>query len=408
MEELIKLAFQYRETKLWKKLWDNQLFGLELSDGQQVSISIMGGMGILNGVAIYVGEDGLYSYLAAQNTVEENLSELLMLQNRLEISLVERKELDDEEAKTVMSVKKQHKIRVSGKNAWPLILKYESYKMPWKVKDTEDIRIIDEVLNKLIEIANIVKILDEEKVGKIFPDSHNKKSIPIIDTVKGNVKKIGSIMLPKYQGPKYEVADSVNELKIQKVKQSKTSANLVCDFMMLPEPIQDEPNQPPYFPFMLNVLDNNEGLVYGGPLVKEYFNHANHIADQFLDIFIDNKIKPEAIRVMNRQTLLLVNKVAEKLGVSIYLEDYNEVYEAFITDFYAHFMNEEMDDSIMENKEMLLILYQMSDSEFLGLPPMFINTLKEVMRLDELPQELMQEFKRKITLWEQKNHKRGE
>lgn len=110
----------------------------------------------------------------------------------------------------------------------------------------------------------------------------------------------------------------------------------------------------------------------------------------------------------NKQTLLLVNKIAEKLGVSIYLEDYNEVHDAFISDFYAHFMNEEMDDSIMENEELLLTLYQLSDSEFLTLPPMFINTLKEVMRLDDLPKEIVREFNRKIKFWENKNHKRGE
>ena len=32
-DSLYDLAFQYKETRLWKKLWDSELFAVKLDDG---------------------------------------------------------------------------------------------------------------------------------------------------------------------------------------------------------------------------------------------------------------------------------------------------------------------------------------------------------------------------------------
>lgn len=42
-DRLYELAFEYKKRKLWKILWDLQLFGVKLSDDRIGYISIMGG-----------------------------------------------------------------------------------------------------------------------------------------------------------------------------------------------------------------------------------------------------------------------------------------------------------------------------------------------------------------------------
>ena len=44
-DDLYQAAFEYKRTKLWKKLWDNDIFALRLSDGRIGYINVMGRLG---------------------------------------------------------------------------------------------------------------------------------------------------------------------------------------------------------------------------------------------------------------------------------------------------------------------------------------------------------------------------
>lgn len=61
-DKLYQLAFEYKKTKLWKILWDTQVFAVKLSDGNMGYISIMGMAGEHCALALYIGADGLDSF----------------------------------------------------------------------------------------------------------------------------------------------------------------------------------------------------------------------------------------------------------------------------------------------------------------------------------------------------------
>ena len=63
MKNLYQLAFQYLNTKLWKILWDSQLFAVKFSDGEIGYCCIIGAAGTCCGLGIYIGDEGINSYL---------------------------------------------------------------------------------------------------------------------------------------------------------------------------------------------------------------------------------------------------------------------------------------------------------------------------------------------------------
>ena len=43
-EKMYELAFQYKSTKLWQQLYDDELFAVQLDDGEIGYCSIMGAL----------------------------------------------------------------------------------------------------------------------------------------------------------------------------------------------------------------------------------------------------------------------------------------------------------------------------------------------------------------------------
>ena len=60
-DKLYELAFAYKKTKLWKILWESELFAVKFSDGRIGYISIMGNLGEYCALGLYIGEEGLNS-----------------------------------------------------------------------------------------------------------------------------------------------------------------------------------------------------------------------------------------------------------------------------------------------------------------------------------------------------------
>ena len=53
-DKLYQLAFEYKKTKLWKKLWDTDLFAIQPPDGPICYICVMGAAGDHCAIGAYI------------------------------------------------------------------------------------------------------------------------------------------------------------------------------------------------------------------------------------------------------------------------------------------------------------------------------------------------------------------
>ena len=100
-DKLFELAFIYKKTKLWKMLWDSEIFAVSLPDGEIGYCSIMGAIGEHCALGLYVGEKGLNSFrivLSGPGMVSElNYHEFLLSQDCLQCAFENRDGLTEEE-----------------------------------------------------------------------------------------------------------------------------------------------------------------------------------------------------------------------------------------------------------------------------------------------------------------------
>ena len=104
-ERLYSLAFAVRKTKLWKTLYDNELFAVSMSNGEIGYCSVMGALGEHLALALYIGSEGLDSYRLFQeaNHMEMNVlktQEFMLSQVCLQCSFESKEELSSKELYT--------------------------------------------------------------------------------------------------------------------------------------------------------------------------------------------------------------------------------------------------------------------------------------------------------------------
>ena len=61
-DSLYETAFRFKSEKLWKKLYDNQIFAVQLSNGEIGYCTIMGALGEHLALGLYIGEKGYQTY----------------------------------------------------------------------------------------------------------------------------------------------------------------------------------------------------------------------------------------------------------------------------------------------------------------------------------------------------------
>ncbi len=65
-DQLYDLALAFRKAKLWKRLYDSEIFAVSLSNGEIGYCCIMGCLGEHFALAVYIGEQGMGSYRRLQ------------------------------------------------------------------------------------------------------------------------------------------------------------------------------------------------------------------------------------------------------------------------------------------------------------------------------------------------------
>ena len=104
-KKLYELAFEFKKIKLWSKLYDSQVFAIELSGGEIAYCSVMGHNKEHFALAVYIGDKGWNSFLKCASDhdgfTESQYQELLYSQECLQVSFENKEMLSPEEIEGV-------------------------------------------------------------------------------------------------------------------------------------------------------------------------------------------------------------------------------------------------------------------------------------------------------------------
>ena len=405
-EKLYDAAFRYKKAGIWKKLWDSEVFAIKLTCGEIGYISIMGKDGTYCALGLYIGEEGFQGYRAIANAGGYTGSpfrdhEMLLQQNCLQMALENKEYLMPEEVDEVREYAKKHNIRLTGKNAFPQLAKYEPNCHPWKVKTKEDQQALLEALEAAIKLADLLRTAKPKELGiiSITPDT---REVPLFEVNGEQLQRVGMAPLPGDKPDTYEYVVATNEIAMASVKKLKRRGIWESELVRMMKPVQNNPDETPYYPLLLLVVESESYYLLPIPVVMHAEKNPQEVLQAFAESWKKQKIYPKEIRCRDERTYALLKDFCEKTNVkiSIYhdelaaLDDVEYHLFSEMSDLDEEEMLDNMLDEMAETVEALLA---MSPAELKMIPDEFVEQLQMLLEAGVFPDHIAAELKKKLS-----------
>lgn len=393
-DRLYDLALTFRKMKLWKRLYDSELFAVSLSNGQIAYCCIMGLLGEHIALAVYIGEQGLDSYRHLQEMGHVPMNalqaqEFMLSQSCLQCSLETKDALSPQELAAVRSYGKARGITFRGANAFPQFIKYQPARYPWPVQETVDVQLLCEALTAALEVSEKLTAVGKGRLGFTDGPAHDR-TIPLL-TPEGQGFTWGVCRLPPRRSASYPEPMLRDELLTARLKKQKKRAGIwACDVVMFPQPAfvdEEDTDAVPVFPYMLLAADLEKELVIPTEVVPAYEEGAAELLSAIGNQMLDNGI-PTEIHVVNGRTRSLLKNLAATLGIRLVQQQEIEHLDCLEEELLGY-CDEQTPDTVEEAadyfSEMLLSL---DDDVLLSMPKDLQTQLRTMERQGLLAEDV--------------------
>lgn len=390
LDNLYELAFAYRKTKLWKSLFDSELFAVALPDGEIGYCSVMGFLGEHLALGLYVGEEGLDCCRFIQNPTGRGMNmlrvqEIAFSQICLQCSFQNKDELSPEELSAVRAYAGAHKLTLRGAHAFPQFTAYRTARYPWPVTGGEDVQLLSTALEAALAVDSALKSHSKEELG--FEEGViEDRSVPLL-TRSGDGFEWSMHPLPPRRPPQYPEPVLEDELLLARLKRAKKSSGVwICDVVMCPTPTIQDDSSAPVFPYMLLAASRDSGMVIPTTPVMDYGDGAGGILRELASQMLEFGI-PRQIQVVDERTYSLLKGLAAALKVKLELQEHNDALDELEADFLDHMDGcgeddeDDGDEDILDSFEHFLEgLLDLDDSTLLSMPQELREQLRAVDR----------------------------
>lgn len=393
-DRLYDLALTFRKTKLWKRLYDSELFAVSLSNGQTGYCCVMGLLGEHIALAVYIGEQGLDSYRHLQEMGHMPMNalqaqEFMLSQSCLQCSLETKDALSPQELTAARGYGKTHGITFRGANAFPQFIKYQPARYPWPVQETADVQLLCEALTAALEISEKLTTVGKGRLGFTDGPAHDRM-IPLL-TPEGRGFTWEVCRLPPRRPASYPEPMLRDELLMARLKkQKKRSGIWACDVVMFPQPVvvdEDNTDAAPVFPYMLLAANLETELVIPTEVVPDYEKGAAEMLFAIGNRMLENGL-PTEIHVVNDRTRSLLKNLATALGIRLVQQQEIEHLDSLEEEL-LDYCDEQTPDTVEEAadyfSEMLLSL---DDDVLLSMPKDLQKQLRAMERQGLLAEDV--------------------
>lgn len=395
-DNLYQLAFEYRKTKLWEKLWDTDLFALRLKDGRLGYVSIMGKAGEHNAVALYI-EEAFQTFLTLINSDESSLSspfdqlELLLSQECLQLSFEDRRDMEPWEWEELREYKENHGVDVRGKFTNPTFKTFVPRQVPAPITDEKELNDLKETLEVVLYVARLRK-KELSVFFKDVPGPHHQ--IPLLERSKEGYD-ITTLALPKHKELSYPSAEAVNIFTLERLnKEKRRSADMECNLVMLPNAFMREDGALIY-PYAFLSVDRQSQYAFEPLISEDYPADPEKLINKWIDVLLDKKTRPLKLFVKNERTFKLLEPLAKIGGFKLQMGK-TRALDDFEWDFYDQM---KVGSGVSEDLDSIIDLIMYGPLEALeDIPEEILTDIEHVISLVDLDRKTFNEIKNKIQL----------
>jgi hypothetical protein len=304
---LYRASVDFWQIQPWHWVDDTDLFGVKNpEDGEIGYCCVVGALGEFLGLVVYLGAEGLESYLKIQKG-ESPEEDVLSTTKCLVASFEDRKFLQKPDHEVI----KRLGLKFRGAKSWPLFRSYEPEYYPWYLNQLQA-RFLTHALQQAADVSLRIKIN-----GNLLANS-------------GKVQYL--VRIPEWSGPdlhwkdewlspipleraKYE-APVPDEIRLQRIKKRgfRPAGIWEVDFFQFPVPIRD--GDRPFFPHCLLIVDHDSGFVFESHLESKD-RHGPEFQNRMLKVIEENALLPLEIWVKREESFQLFEALVSMLGLKI-------------------------------------------------------------------------------------------
>ena len=388
-ERLLELAFEYKKSKLWKVMKESELFSIRFADGEMGYISILGMQGDHCAMILYIGDTGYTCLYRLQNTDFQNLTEfemreLAMQNDCIHCAMESKDRLFEDELEMTRAFAKAHGIHIGGKNAYPHMIRYTPDCIPWKVVSEKDQDYLAAALEAALEVSSILtdpaRAEDKERFRALLSDGD---VLPCFEK-EGDVFRLEETAMPMPVDPVYPEPEIANELLIARLKKKKKSGRLLLDVMRFMEPVQEEEDEAPFFPYLVFALNPTSGKLLATAKSLQPESGAQELLEDMAQALINQNFCPKSIHVMNERSYKFVEQFCHRLKINLVRSESLPELESAEDDFINSFRETEEDDF----QYLIDYLENLSDEEILAMPDEVKFQIMGMVLNEMFPEEL--------------------
>ncbi|MBR1477766.1 MAG: hypothetical protein IJ608_07380 [Lachnospiraceae bacterium] len=360
----------------------------------------MGKNGEYNALGLYIGEEGFGSYRVIANAgytgSEFKDHELLLKQRCLQLALEGKEDLLPDEVTEVRDYAKKNGIKLSGKNAYPQFIKYEPDYHPWKVKTEDDMESLYEAASAAILLA---EELEKTSPAELGIDNINQftAKVPLFEVKGDKLIASGLVDLPGDLEEKYDYVKADNEILLASVKKLPKKGIWETELLRMMEPVQDDPEEAPYYPLLLLVVESKSGYMLPVPMVSGPEIDQQELLQEYVKGWKMQGCYPKELRCRDERTYALLKDICEKTEVKVRIYEkempmLDEAEEALLEDT----LGDDPEEAMNQFADIIDMILNMSKSELKMIPKPMIEELKMMMDHDIFPNDIATELKEKL------------
>jgi hypothetical protein len=320
---LYQAAIDFKEIEAWTWMYDSDVFGVQDPVSGEIGYCcIMGALGEMFALALYLGSEGLESYMRIASEPPPDPSEAfgeLMLQKCLMVSFANREELTKEDHQVI----KRLGLKFRGRNAWPLFRSYRPAYHPWHLTADEA-----RFLTLALQQAREVCFRFREDPALFDPPQEELWFVRVPEETKEGLSWRDAWLEPALLEEEELPTAPIDELRLARLKKVAQPMDAIweTDFFLSPSAVQEGKGERPYYPYMTMTVDHRSGLIFGTDLASPE-TYLAEFPERFLALLERLKQMPAELWVKREEAYDLLEPITARLGIELYLVDELEALE---------------------------------------------------------------------------------
>lgn len=386
---LYALAFKYKNTKLWTKLYDDEIFAVKFKDGKTGYISIMGIAGDYIALGLYIGQEGFNSYRVIANTYEPVsgsrllYQEYLLRQDCLQCTFQDKDSLSSEEASEVENYAERNNIKLYGDNPYPQFVKYKPGYCPWDIQTEQEEQYMEEALKAAVALAGM---LNKNKVPGIKKIEGWRDTVILLEPGKEGYK-VSSTELPEPLPEEYYKPEMFNEINVAKLKNIAKSGVWECEIVQYPEPVCNETDEVPHFPMIFLAVESATGFILPVSPAGYFDRQLGELLDIAVEAFLMQNICPKVIYVRDKRSYCFLEEVCRKIKTRLIMKQELPSLCQAEEELY-NYINNNGEQNMQDILSAFDGLMELSDEEIINLPEVVKTQFEVLLKKNILPEEI--------------------